>query len=80
MRTPLLKQKIYYQRHLYWPIMTLYSLPLCLTRDASAYGIGVVISHTFPNRDKRSIVYALHTLSSSEKNYAQLEREALALI
>ena len=56
------------------------SLPLCLAGDASAYGIGVVISHIYPNGEERPIAYASRTLSSSEKNYAQLEREALSLI
>ena len=56
------------------------SLSLCLAGDASAYGIGVVISQMFPNGDERPIAYASRTLSSSEKNYAQLEREALSLI
>ena len=43
-------------------------------------GIGVVISHIFPNGDERPIAYASRTLSNSEKNYAQLERETLSLI
>lgn len=55
-------------------------LSLCLAGDASVYGIEVVISHIFPNGEKRSIAYALCTLSSSEKNYAQLKCEALSLI
>ena len=65
------------------PILAHYdpSLPVRrLAGDASAYGIGVVISHIFPNGDERPIAYASHTLSNSEKNYAQLEREALSLI
>ena len=56
------------------------SLPVRLAGDASAYGIRVVISHIFPNGDERPIAYASRTLSNSEKNYAQLEREALSLI
>ena len=56
------------------------SLPLCLVGDASAYGIGVVMSHIYPNGEERPIAYASLTLSSSEKNYAQLEWEALSLI
>ena len=55
-------------------------LPLCLAGDASAYGIGAVISHKYPNGEERPIAYASCTLSSSKKNYAQLEREALSLV
>ena len=55
-------------------------LPLCLAGDASAYGVGTVLSHRYPNGEERPIAYASRTLSSSEKNYAQLEREALSLI
>ena len=48
------------------------SLPLCLVGDASVYGIGVAASHIYPNSE-RPTVYASCTLSSREKNYAQLE-------
>ena len=46
------------------------SLPFTLTCDASAYGIGVM----------RSIAYASRSLSKSEKNYCQLEKEALVFL
>lgn len=53
---------------------------LRLACDASAYDLGTVISHVFKNGDERPIAYASRTLSTSERNYAQIEKEALALV
>ena len=56
------------------------SLPITMAGDASAYGIGSVISHILPDGSERPIAFASQTLSSSEKNYCQLEKEALSLV
>ena len=56
------------------------TLPLKLAADASAYRVGAVISHKMPNGTERPIAFALRTLTKSERNYSQLEKEALSLV
>ena len=63
-------------------VLTLYNpgIPLKLDTDASSYGVGAVLSHVFPNREERPIEFMSRTLSVAEKKYAQIDREALAIV
>ena len=64
------------------PVLAHYNpqLPLKLDTDASAHGVGAVISHVLSNGQEHPVAYASGTLSKSEQNYSQVEREALAII
>ncbi|XP_055910453.1 uncharacterized protein K02A2.6-like [Eupeodes corollae] len=55
------------------------SKEIVLHCDASPYGVGGILSHII-NGIERPVLFASSTLSSSEQNYSQLHKEALAII
>lgn len=56
------------------------SRPTLLQADARPYGIGAVISQLLPDGSERPVSFSSRTLSQSEQNYSQFEKEGLAII
>ena len=54
--------------------------PIVLACDVSQCRIGAVLSHIMTDQQEKPIAYVSRTLSPAEKNYSQLEKEALAIV
>ncbi|KFD50051.1 hypothetical protein M513_09011 [Trichuris suis] len=62
-------------------LVPFYTSPLTiLTREAPPCGTGAVLSQIQENGTEAKIAFASRTLTQTERNYAQIDREALALI
>ena len=53
---------------------------LIVAVDAFSYGMGAVLLHEMSDGSKRPVMHAARAFSSAEKNYPQIQQEALALI
>ena len=54
-------------------------LPISVVVDSSSYGFGAVLSHVIDGQE-RPVCFASRTLLPAERNYPQVEREALAIV
>ena len=64
------------------PVLMHYSndLPVVLEVDASPYGVGGCLFHITEGGQKKPIYFVSRALTSAEKNYSQIDREALAIV
>ena len=63
-------------------VLTFYDpkLPVKLDTDSSSFGIGGVLSHVMPDDSEKVIEMVSRTLSQAERNYSQVEKEALGIV
>ena len=55
-------------------------LDIVLACDASACGIGAVLSHCMPDGQEKLIGFVSRMLTVAEKNYSQMEKEGLSCV
>ncbi|KAK3508287.1 hypothetical protein QTP70_019514, partial [Hemibagrus guttatus] len=54
--------------------------PLAVVCDASPYELGALLFHMQPDGQEKPICFASRTMTTTERNYAQIDKEALAVV
>ena len=64
------------------PVLQLFDpkLPVGLATDASQSGVGAVLFHVMPTGEEKPIAFASATLNSSQRRWAQIEKEGYSII
>lgn len=54
--------------------------PVVLTTDACDTAVAGILSHEFPNGELRPIAFVSRSLTTAERNYSTIQKEALAIV
>ena len=50
-----------------------------VSSDASSFGLGAVLMQKQPSGEMRPVAYASRSMTETERRYAQIDKEALAI-